>query len=453
MPGTLTPSDTTDDLPEYSHVIEHLRPPPSIDIGRSSGFITSHAFYLRDGHGRPWMTLSLQSRAQSAKYLPVYCENDAITGELTLDLSGAETLKGITLTLKGSLTATGQDEIVFISETQELWSPLSPASSERFPSGTHTFPIFFPLPSEASFTFNRGPPQSHRLPPTFSERASPVYVDYRLTVSMRRSGISPNRKLSTGLAYVPREVAQKPSLMRMLAYQEGTPLLGPDEDPPGWRVLEPFNIQGTLFDTRSINVQCKFAIATPTSYVTGSPIPLFLTLRSTDVHALDLLAPGMNVRLARLLAVGNVATDESVARRSNNTFVTPVAKAVFWPASPPSPDLDKARVENGERILHGELHIPKGVKPSFVFPKISMRYQVLFFPPMSSGFVSSTPPDTPLTAEPVTITLHKPPGVVYRSFAPPGYDVAPDPVNFNIATGFLENGNQRFIEIGHHHQY
>ena len=69
---------------------------------------------------------------------------------------------------------------------------------------------------------------------------------------------------------------------------------------------------------------------------------------------------------------------------------------------------------------------------------------------MAPGFVPTTPPDAPLAAEPVTITLHKPSGVVFRSFTPPGYDVTPDSTNFNIATGFLENGNQRFLEIGHH---
>ena len=102
MPGTLTPSQTTDELPEYTHVVENLAPPPSIDSTRPGGpFLTPHSFYLRDTHGRPWMTLSLQSRAQSSKYLPVYCEGDTISGELTLDLLSPETLKGITITVCG----------------------------------------------------------------------------------------------------------------------------------------------------------------------------------------------------------------------------------------------------------------------------------------------------------------------------------------------------------------
>jgi hypothetical protein len=47
-----------------------------------------------------------------------------------------------------------------------------------------------------------------------------------------------------------------PSMIRQLAYKEGSVLLGPGGDPAGWKVLDPVTIKGTLFDTKAIEVKC-----------------------------------------------------------------------------------------------------------------------------------------------------------------------------------------------------
>jgi hypothetical protein len=39
-------------------------------------------------------------------------------------------------------------------------------------------------------------------------------------------------------------------------YAEGGELLGPDADPQGWKVFDPVNITGTLFNVRDVSVQC-----------------------------------------------------------------------------------------------------------------------------------------------------------------------------------------------------
>lgn len=37
---------------------------------------------------------------------------------------------------------------------------------------------------------------------------------------------------------------------------EGSPLVGPDADPAGWKVLPSVKINGMLFGTRNIEVTC-----------------------------------------------------------------------------------------------------------------------------------------------------------------------------------------------------
>lgn len=67
--------------------------------------------------------------------------------------------------------------------------------------------------------------------------------------------------------------------------------------------------------------------------------------------------------LVRALANGSDAADEDASRRSNTLFLESAGQAVFWPAS---------RDENS-RTLQGELEVKHGVKPSFVFPRFSIR--------------------------------------------------------------------------------
>jgi len=59
-----------------------------------------------------------------------------------------------------------------------------------------------------------------------------------------------------------------------------------------------------------------------------------------------------------------IIDDDSVKRRSNNFFKEGVGQAIFWPSSEGS---------IGMRQLQGELEIKQGLKPSFVFPRLSIR--------------------------------------------------------------------------------
>ena len=79
--------------------------------------------------------------------------------------------------------------------------------------------------------------------------------------------------------------------------------------------------------------------------------------------------------------------------------------------------------------------------------KKKKQYTIVLLPPQVPGFTSTAAPEEPLLTERITVTMASPPGITPVSQIPPGYEV-PNEGNYNTVTGFLENGNQRFL----HHE-
>ncbi|GBE87898.1 hypothetical protein SCP_1201230 [Sparassis crispa] len=338
----------------------------------------------------------------------------------------------------GGVTPVGQEEARFLHITQDLWDSKASGGEKGMVSWsfTITFPNEVTLPESL-----KGKQAAHMypLPPSFSERASPIYIDYKLVVTVRRGLFKVNHTLAVPIVYVQLSRADPPSPLRQVAYTEGTAIIGPDGDPEGWKTLSPVKIIGTLFKTRQIELQCTLSIAMPVTYAKGSPIPLFLTLASEDEHALDILSAPTAARLylIRVRTLGSHATDEAALERSDSVFRESVGQAYFWVTAETAP-------EPGKRTLQGEVRVKPSVKPSFTFPQFTLRYQLALFPFQAPGFVSSGAANEHLLTEKVIITTVNTPGIIPRSYAPPGY-VAPEETDYNATVGFLENGNQRFL--------
>ena len=64
--------------------------------------------------------------------------------------------------------------------------------------------------------------------------------------------------------------------LRLISYQEGTPLLGPDIDPEGWHALAPVQIEGMLFKARPVKVTCNVSIHTISSCVCHQSVLILL---------------------------------------------------------------------------------------------------------------------------------------------------------------------------------
>lgn len=90
------------------------------------------------------------------------------------------------------MTAVGQDEIRFLDLCHELWNSKS-STTKR--AGKQTFPFSITLPTETTVPEKgkgKQPVQVYPLPPSFSERASPAYMDYKLTVNVKKGSFRVN---------------------------------------------------------------------------------------------------------------------------------------------------------------------------------------------------------------------------------------------------------------------
>jgi len=87
----------------------------------------------------------------------------------------------------------GQEEDLFLNTIEPVWTPASASESKIV--GQHKFPFSITIPRNVIIApIPKAAPKSFPLPPTFSERASPAYIDYRLLVTVRRSGLRVNKE-------------------------------------------------------------------------------------------------------------------------------------------------------------------------------------------------------------------------------------------------------------------
>lgn len=81
----------------------------------------------------------------------------------------------------------GQEGLPFLDLTTVLWS-----GSKL--GGQQNWPFSITLPKETSVAETpKGTPSNYPLPPSFSERASPAYLDYKLIVTIKRGALRVNQ--------------------------------------------------------------------------------------------------------------------------------------------------------------------------------------------------------------------------------------------------------------------
>ena len=84
----------TEELPEYSPA---ARPPTGTG---NLNFGHEHRYALQDRSGREWLSFKMKSRAADPKHAPLFFDGDRIKGVVQLDLAKAQTLKGLTITVR-----------------------------------------------------------------------------------------------------------------------------------------------------------------------------------------------------------------------------------------------------------------------------------------------------------------------------------------------------------------
>jgi hypothetical protein len=100
-------------------------------------------------------------------------------------------------------TFVGQDEFQFLDVERELWSGASGGKLK----GKMSWPFSIPIPATVEAAVEeKGPKTSHLTPPTYTERASPAYLDYKLTVTIKRGMFKVNQRCSFFPRPLPRVV-------------------------------------------------------------------------------------------------------------------------------------------------------------------------------------------------------------------------------------------------------
>ena len=98
-------------------------------------------------------------------------------------------------------------------------------------------------------------------------------------------------------------------------------------------------------------------------YTRGSVLPLYLTIRSSDKQALDVLsspsAPNVVLRRKLTARVPLAHAERFDAREAQEREAQPLAKAIWAPSNDPQ--------NESERCLVGEIIVPLSCTPSFRF--------------------------------------------------------------------------------------
>ncbi|KAF5339261.1 hypothetical protein D9758_013309 [Tetrapyrgos nigripes] len=277
---------------------------------------------------KPWAFLTVMgdSDLTLSKKVPVVVEGEKVEGELKVDLDGSESFQAAIITVRGQIIGGAQsnDILTFLEISKVLWSsspnPLSSTSKaanllpgpkqklDKLNPGSHSWPFSINLPKEVALTV--GPKDAPRvevcrLPQTFFERHARARVQYEVIARFVRGFLKTDWRLSTEFSYIPITVPPSPSPLRVLAYQENTPLLGPEADPEGWITLDPVTIRGGTEWKKE--VEAKYIVSahdsSQLSYTRGSVIPLSLVIKCGDRRTLELLSSTRSivVRLRRCL--------------------------------------------------------------------------------------------------------------------------------------------------------
>ncbi|EJU05115.1 hypothetical protein DACRYDRAFT_104999 [Dacryopinax primogenitus] len=363
----LEPHPETDDLPIYISPSELAR--------------SVHTFALKT-NGEPWLSLSLSSSAGQATSHPLFFDTAVFQGNVTLILGKELQLQTITLLLEGFTRTAGSEQKTFLSLSTLLFPPSEPApgDSTKLTQGTHAFPFDFALPPTVTVPYEGGTVIAP-LPPTYSTKGFPAFLEYQLTVVVHRGALRVDNTLSTTVVYLPRSRPKPPSPARQLAYQNLTQPPGPEEDPEGWAEVGT-ELRGRMFGSLEIGVRCTMHLARPLCYARGTPIPFLITFLSPQPQAsqaLDLLTQPSNLKLTleQIVTVGPDALRTKNALQSqgnpSNTFGRIVAVARGGVVLPDQPGPGAGA---GERRIRGEIPVPRELKPSFTFVRFTLSYKI-----------------------------------------------------------------------------
>ncbi|KAJ7661671.1 hypothetical protein B0H17DRAFT_1094182 [Mycena rosella] len=389
------------DLPAYTR--RPTPPPAAAQVEREP----KKFVYEIKTRGRSWATLVVHGDARLGSGVPTVTEGSNLVGSVKLSLQSTETIQAVCIMIKGEIlsgTTPSVTRTPFLEFKHTLW-PGADGDSQAPGKlkGEYDWPFSIPLPKTVSKDA-----QPYRLPHSFAERLASFSVQYTAELRVVRGKLRMDDKVACTFRYFSMGQPGPPSALRQLAYQENSPLLGPDVDAEGWD-NQPFSAKGTVFASRMVDIKCTFSLAKPLSYTRSASIPCAITIETKDAQALDLLSTpaACMVYLERIM-------QEELEDWKNH--YEPCGRAVFWPSTEGAPGDSSHR-----RQLMGEIHLKQNLQPSCSVFGFAVEYAVVVFPFQATGFKPMD--NAPVLRQPVEITTRYAPGPRQKTFTPATYEM------------------------------
>jgi len=274
--------------------------------------------------------------------------------------------------------------------------------ARKFKKGDYNWPFSLSIPA----TFVKEG-KTFRLPQFFSDRLAIFRIQYVAELRVVRGKLRPDDKVARTFGYFSMQQPGPPSVLRQLAYQENSPLLGPTADHEGW-TSQSASVRGDLFSSRQIELKFTLSLATPLSYTRRTCIPCALTIDTEDAHAFDLLTTP-----AACMVYLERTSQRNDEKLEWTQTVEPCGRAVFHPSTEGTPDYSARR-------LMGEIHLRADLQPSFAIFGFRVEYAVVVFPFQAAGF---EPLDSgPVLRQDVEIVTRYAPGPRQKMYTAPSQE-------------------------------
>ncbi|KAJ7141279.1 hypothetical protein C8R44DRAFT_763116 [Mycena epipterygia] len=400
---SLVASSHGSDLPAYTR--RPTPPPRAAPVERE---LKKFPYEIKTRGGLAWATFLIHGDPRLTKAMPTIMEGSNLVGSVTLNLQTVETIQAICILIKGDIVS-GSIPLTrtsFLEVKHTVWSAADENTGKNSAGklrGDYSWPFSIPLPGTVG---KDG--KTYRLPHTFNQdRLASFSVQYTAELRIVRGKLRTDDKALCVFGFFSMCQPDPASQLRQLAYQENSPLFGPEADPEGWHT-EMFSAKGTIFASRMVDIKCMFSLAKPLSYTRSASIPCAITIESTDLQALDLLSSPSS----SIVYLERVTQENSETWRNTHE---PCGQAVFWPSTEGSPADSPHR-----RQLMGEIHLKATLQPSSAVFGFAVEYTIIVFPFQAAGF---KPLDNdPVLRQVVEITTRYAPGPRQKTYSPPTFE-------------------------------
>ncbi|KAI0342927.1 hypothetical protein BDW22DRAFT_1357474 [Trametopsis cervina] len=368
--------------------------------------------YRLTRNGRPFVTLAMKSGAVDADHTPLMHQGQTLSGSITLDLYDGVNVRSLNVQVIGELKLQLNAHHRFLSMRTELYT----AETRDIPSNQ-------PRERGVSIAYDENR-KKFLLPSSVKDSATKFSIDYHVVVHVKTGFLSSGHKLVCPFEYIPILRPSLPSLLHQIARLEGTSILGPYDDPEGWKTLSAVDMSGRLFNSKRVVMTCTLSVPLPLCYTRGTSISIHLVLSSEDEQALGILCSphAPKVHLIRTLTyphAGYMLSTFGESARPQISYTEEVASTAF---SVTATNVNNhSESSTNTRVLCGQLSVPGNLVPEFHMLSYDMQYSIAIYPFEAVGFTPGAPVRKPLleqTVQIVTANADMPQG---PSVAPPNY--------------------------------